>query len=260
MTNDAPVRFERSGAVALITLNRPEVLNAFDRAMRCGVRDRLLAVADDPAVRAVVITGEGRLFSAGADLKAGVPAAAETRAMLVDEYGPGIMAIAAMPKPVIAALNGAAVGIGMAYALVSDLRVMGESAYLQAPFNDIGLVPDGGLSALLPHALGYGRAFELVADSRRLGAAECLALGLTHRVVPDTDVRDEALAWARALAARPRLALAASKRAMRRGLDLDLAAALAREAELQGALAESADCAEGIAAFRDKRPPKFTGP
>lgn len=257
MPDTASVKLDRLGPVALVTLNRPEVLNAFDASMRRELRDLLLKLGRDASVRAVVITGEGRLFSSGADLKAGVPMAAATRAQLLEDYGPGILAIAEMPKPVVAALNGAAVGIGLAFALVCDLRVMAAGAYLQAPFIDIGLLPDGGLSWLLPRTLGYGRAFDLVASSRKLDAAACLELGLVNRVVADGIAASEAVAWAQTLARRPALALAATKRALRAGLTGDLARAIEREAELQGPLAESADCAEGIAAFRDKRPPKF---
>jgi 2-(1,2-epoxy-1,2-dihydrophenyl)acetyl-CoA isomerase len=254
------VRLERHGAVTVITLDRPDVLTAFDSAMRCGVRDALQASASDAAVRAVVLTGAGRLFSAGADLKTGAPTAEEARAQLLQEYGPGIVAITQMPKPVIAALNGPAVGIGLAYALACDLRVIAEGAYLQAPFNTIGLLPDGGLSWLLPRLLGYGRAFELVVESRKVDAAQAFALGLVDRVVPDGAAVREALTWAQSMAQGPALAIAATKRAFREALaGGDLAAALEREAELQAGLVESADCAEGIAAFREKRDPRFSG-
>lgn len=259
MADTPSVLLERIGAVALITLNRPDVLNAFDARMRCGLRDRLQALAKDSAVRAVVITGAGRLFSSGADLKAGAPAVAEARKQLLEEYGPGLLAIAEMPKPVIAALDGPAVGIGAAYALICDLCVMAEGAYIQAPFNDIGLLPDGGLSWLLPRALGYARAFEFVAGSRKLAAAECVTLGLVNRLVAEGTAAQHARAWAQTLAERPALALAATKRAMRAGLAGSYADALVTEADLQSLLVGSADCAEGIAAFRAKRPPKFTG-
>jgi len=259
MSQTASVIVERSGRVAVLKLNRPEVLNAFDAQMRCTCRDRLRELASDEQIRAVVIAGEGRLFSSGADLKAGVPSAAGTSSQLLDEYGPGLRAIVDMPKPVIAALEGPAVGIGLAYALTCDLRVMAESAYLQAPFNDIGLMPDGGLSWLLPTSMGYARAFELVADSRQLSAAECLALGLVNRVVADGTALEQACAWAAALAERPALALAATKKAMRQALSSAHERILRAEAELQAALVQSADCAEGIAAFRDKRKPTFTG-
>jgi 2-(1,2-epoxy-1,2-dihydrophenyl)acetyl-CoA isomerase len=245
--------------VALVTLTRPEVLNAFDRELRCGLRDNLHSLGVDSGVRAVVLTGAGRYFSSGADLKAGAPTSSETRSQLLDEYGPGLMAIAEMPKPVIAALDGPAVGIGLAYALGCDLRVMAEDAFMQAPFNSIGLIPDGGLSWLLPRAMGYSRAFEAVVDAEAIAAADCLRLGLANRVVAAGTAREEALDWAARLAARPTLAIAASKRALRAGSVGSYEAALALEAELQAPLVESADCAEGIAAFLEKRPPLFRG-
>ncbi len=249
----------RLGATALIKLNRPDVLNAFDAGMRNALRDALRAAGADAGVRAVVLTGEGRLFSAGADLKAGLPDAAQAHSQLLEEYGPALTAIAEMPKPVIAALDGPAVGIGLAYALICDLRVMAESAYLQAPFLDIGLLPDGGLTWLLPRSLGYARAYEFVAESQKLDSAQCLALGLVNRVVADGTAIAEALDWADALAQRPALALAATKKAMRAASGSTYAQTLVTEAELQGPLVESRDCAEGIAAFIEKRPPKFSG-
>jgi len=258
MTGTGSVITDRVGTTALIKLNRPDVLNAFDADMRRALRDTLQAVADDTSVRVVVLTGEGRAFSAGADLKAGVPTAAQAHSQLLEEYGPALTAIAEMPKPVIAALDGPAVGIGLAYALICDLRVMAESAYLQAPFNDIGLLPDGGLSWLLPRMLGYGHAFEFIAESHKLDAARCLDLGLVNRIVADGHAVGEALAWADTLAQGPALALAASKQAMRSALSSTYAQALITEAELQGPLVESQDCAEGIAAFIEKRPPKFS--
>jgi 2-(1,2-epoxy-1,2-dihydrophenyl)acetyl-CoA isomerase len=259
MADRAPVAVERDGSVAVVTLTRPEVLNAFDRALRCGLRDVLDTLGNDASVRAVVLTGAGRYFSSGADLKAGAPSADETRAQLLDEYGPGLIAIARMPKPVIAALDGPAVGIGLAYALSCDLRVMAEDAFLQAPFNSIGLIPDGGLSWLLPQALGYARAFETVVDAEILGADECLRLGLVNRVVAAGTATAESRVWAARLARRPALAVAASKRALRAGCVGTYEEALRLEAALQAPLVESADCAEGIAAFREKRDPHFTG-
>ncbi|MDH3418298.1 MAG: enoyl-CoA hydratase-related protein [Gammaproteobacteria bacterium] len=258
MTGTGSVITDRVGTTALVKLNRPDVLNAFDAGMRSALRDTLQAVGDDTSVRVVVLTGEGRLFSAGADLKAGAPTAAQAHSQLLEEYGPALTAIADMPKPVIAALDGPAVGIGLAYALICDLRVMAESAYLQAPFNDIGLLPDGGLSWLLPRMLGYGHAFEFIAESRKLDATRCLDLGLVNRIVADGHAVLEALAWAETLAQRPALALAASKQAMRSALSSTYAQALIMEAELQGPLVESQDCAEGIAAFIEKRLPKFS--
>jgi len=259
MTGSDSVITDRVGTTALIKLNRPDVLNAFDAEMRCALRDALDNVGEDADVRVVVLTGEGRLFSAGADLKAGLPNAEQAHVQLLEEYGPALTSIANMPKPVIAALDGSAVGIGLAFALICDLRVMAESAYLQAPFNDIGLLPDGGLTWLLPRFLGYGRAFEFVAESGKLGASRSLELGLVNRIVADGHATTEALAWADALARRPALALAASKKAMRAALGSTYAQAIATEAELQAPLVASQDCAEGIAAFLEKRRPQFSG-
>jgi len=258
MSESGPVIVERNDAVALIELNRPAVLNAFDRELRCQLRDALQALGNDAAVRAVVLTGASGAFSSGADLKAEPPVAGQTRQQLLEEYGPGLVAIADMPKPVIAAVDGPAVGIGLAYALVCDLRVMGESAYLQAPFNQIGLLPDGGLSWLLPRLLGYAHAFEFVVEAAKLSAAECLALGVANRVVADGSAKAAALAWAHALAARPARAVAATKRALRAALASDYAAAIAAEAELQAPLVDSDDFREGVTAFREKRSPRFT--
>jgi 2-(1,2-epoxy-1,2-dihydrophenyl)acetyl-CoA isomerase len=259
MTSTASVIIDRVGTTALIKLNRPDVLNAFDASMRRALRDSLQAVGDDASVRVVVLTGEGRFFSSGADLKAGLPNAAQAHSQLLEEYGPALASIAEMPKPVIAALDGPAVGIGLAYALICDLRVMAQSAYLQAPFNDIGLLPDGGLTWLLPRLLGYGRAYEFIAESQKLDAAQCLELGLVNRTVADGRAIPEALAWAEALGQRPALALTATKKALRAALVSTYGQALITEAQLQGPLVESKDCAEGIAAFIEKRPPKFSG-
>ena len=257
MSASGSVIVERAGPVALVELGRPAVLNAFNRELRCQLRDTLQALAAEAAVRAVVLTGAGGAFSSGADLKAEPPVAEETQAQLLEEYGPGLLAIAEMAKPVIAALEGPAVGIGLAYALISDLRIMGESAYLQAPFNQIGLLPDGGLSWLLPRMLGYARAFEFVVETAKFSASQCLTLGLANRVVADGAARQAALEWAEALADRPALAVAATKTALRAAALGDYRAAIALEAELQAPLIDSADFREGVLAFREKRRAKF---
>ena len=259
MSDSQTVLFRQEGAVAHITLNRPEVLNAIDGEMRLALRDALESVAKDASVRVVVLTGRGRFFSAGADLKAARPSAEDTTRLLLEEYGPGLRAIVEMPKPVIAALNGPAVGIGLAYALASDLIVMGENAYLQAPFIKLNLLPDGGLSWMLPRALGYRRAFEFVADAQELSADRALELGLVNRVVHGDRVLPEAEDWARALCARPPLGLAAAKQALRRNATEDYAGSMEVEARLQGPLVESDDSEEGFTAFLEQREPRFRG-
>lgn len=259
MNSSQTVLFQQQGAVARITLNRPDVLNAIDDEMRLALRDSLQSVAADESTRVVVITGSGRFFSAGADLKASRPSAANTTRLLLEEYGPGLRAIAEMPKPVIAALNGPAVGIGLAYALASDLIVMAESAYLQAPFIKLGLLPDGGLSWMLPRALGYQRAFEFVTDAQSFAAARALELGLVNRVVKDERALSEAEAWADSLCTRAPLGLAAAKQALRRHATLDFTGSMGSEARAQGLLVGTDDCQEGFNAFIERREPRFKG-
>ena len=259
MSSSETVLYQRLDAVVRITLNRPDALNAIDEEMRVALRDVLQAAAADESVRAVIITGSGRFFSAGADLKASRPSAEETTRLLLEEYGPGLLAIADMPKPVIAALNGPAVGIGLAFALTSDLIVMAESAYLQAPFVRIGLLPDGGLSWILPRTLGYQRAFEFVADAQAITADRALELGLVNRVVKDEHVASEAEDWAHSLCARAPLGLAGAKRALRRSAHSDHEGSLRTEAILQGPLIETDDCQEGFEAFVEQREPRFRG-
>src|SRR5688572_2573040 len=188
---------ERRGAVAIVTLNRPESLNGFTTELRLALKTALEEVAVDPAVRAVVLTGAGRGFSAGADLKAEpMTAGAVVERQLNEEYGAALRTIATMPKPVIAAVNGFATGIGGSFALVCDLVVMGQNAFFQVPFNKIALVPDGGMSWLLTERVGHRRAFEIAVSGERVPAARCLEWGLANRIVPDETVLDAAVAWA----------------------------------------------------------------
>jgi 2-(1,2-epoxy-1,2-dihydrophenyl)acetyl-CoA isomerase len=160
---------------------------------------------------------------------------------------------------VISAVNGFAAGIGLSFALVADLVVMGESAFLLSPFSNIGLVPDGGATWLLPRLIGYQRAYQLCIENERIVAPRCLELGLANRVVPDDQLLSATVTWAHALARRAPLALARTKQAMRRASEVTYLEALKLEAELQKASVESADCKEGVAAFLEKRKPRFTG-
>ncbi len=167
------VLVERRGRVAIVTLNRPESLNGFTSGLRNALKKELQAVAADESVRAVVLTGAGRGFSAGADLKAEpMTSGTEVERQLNEEYGAALREIARMPKPVIAAVNGFATGIGGSFALVCDLVVMGEGAFFQVPFAKIGLVPDGGLTWLLTERVGHRRAFELAISGDRVPAAQ----------------------------------------------------------------------------------------
>lgn len=251
------VRYETHDAVAVITLNRPDSMNGFNTELRAGVVAALDRARDDTAVRVVVFTGEGRCFSAGADLKAGIDRDVEE--ILQSEYRPVQEAIADIPKPVIAAVPGSAAGIGMSMVLQCDLVIMADNAFLLAPFTTISLVPDGGLSWLLVRQLGYHRAFQLSVESERIPAERCVELGLANKVVPAADLKDAALEWARSLAGRAPLSLAATKRAMRVALDHDWSASYDVEAKLQGELLGCEDNKEGIAAFFEKRAPVFKG-
>lgn len=253
------VRYETPDeAVALITLDRPQQLNAFNKQMRGDLTDAVCRASADAAVRAVVITGEGRGFSAGAD----VTDAAMGRIVedvLNTEYAAFLSVIQTMEKPVIAAVNGPAAGIGMSLALTCDLRVIAADAYLMSAFANIGLVPDGGLSWLLTQEVGYARAYQLAIEAEKISPERCLELGLVNRVAEAGGAGAEALAWARSLSARAPLALAATKRAFRAAAQDGLRNAHAYEAMLQNRLLASEDCREGVAALLQKRKPAFKG-
>ncbi len=259
MVDYSTVDYITDGPVALVVLNRPDAMNAFNADLRAELAEALQRAGSDPAVRAVVLAGNGRVFSAGADLKAGFPDGNQVRKQLREEYRPGLVAIADMEKPVISAIHGSAAGIGLSFALAADLSVMGEGAFLLSPFSNIGLIPDGGATWLLPRALGYGRAFQVAVENERVSAQVCLETGLVNRVVADDRVRDEALEWAHSLSERAPRALGLTKKAMRRAASLDFADSIDFEAELQSECIDSEDCKEGVSAFLEKRKPKFTG-
>jgi 2-(1,2-epoxy-1,2-dihydrophenyl)acetyl-CoA isomerase len=260
MNHPTPVvSYDAEGAIARIALNRPEALNSFDAAMRAELTKSLRRAADDSSVRAVVLTGAGRAFTAGADLKAGMKDGPDTRRQIIEEYAPAINAIAEMPKPVIAAVEGFVAGIGCAHVLASDLVVMAENAFLMLPFANIALVPDGGITWLLERRIGHRLAFELAADAERIPAARCRELGLVNRVVPAGTAIEVATEWAGNLALRPPLALARTKQLLRECSSMSLVQAQEREAALQSECIDSADFREGVDAFLAKRPPKFTG-
>jgi 2-(1,2-epoxy-1,2-dihydrophenyl)acetyl-CoA isomerase len=255
MTADPPVLSERHGAVALVTINRPATRNALSGEVAAAIHDALVAAAADPAVRVVVLTGAGGAFSAGADLKEGLPPDRRVEEVINYRYRPSLELIAGMDKPVIAAIPGPAAGIGMSYALACDLIVMAEEGYLLSPFATISLVPDGGATWFLARRLGYHRAFQTEA----VRAAECLELGLANRVVPGAELIEHTLSWAAELAERAPLALAGTKHAMRQAMHLSWSDTVTAEAKQQNVCATSADASEGIAAFLGKRKPRFEG-
>lgn len=252
------VRYEQSGAVAVLTLNRPDAMNAFTTELSLELQLALEKAAADEGVRVVILTGEGRCFSAGADLNAGFEGR-NVFGKLQYEYRPVLSAIATMAKPVIAVVPGSAAGIGMSTALHCDLMIMADNAFLLSPFTTISLVPDGGLTWLLVRQLGYRRAFQLSVEAERIPAERCVELGLANRALPAEDLQSAALEWAEALAQRAPLSLAATKKTMRHAVDNDWASTFNMEADWQQALAGSEDNLEGVQAFFDKRVPEFKG-
>ena len=251
------VKYAQDGATAIITLNRPESMNAFTTDLRKGLSAALQQANDDDAIRVVILTGEGRCFSAGADLKDGLNRS--VREMLLQEYRPVQEAIASMPKPIIAAVPGSAAGIGLSIALQCDLLIMADNAFMLSPFTTISLIPDGGLNWLLVRQLGYRRAFQLSVESERIAADRCIELGLANKTVPADELHDAALQWAQAIEKRAPLSVAGTKRLMRFAAENDWSSSYEAEAELQGELVGCDDNREGVLAFFEKRAPEFKG-
>ncbi len=252
------IRFEQADGVATITLDRPDSLNALNATMRRELRAALKAVARDETVRAVIITGAGRGFCSGADLRGG-DAEREFRRILTDEYHPVVTAIRDLPKPVIAAVNGVAAGAGVSLALACDLVYAAEEARFIQAFVRIGLVPDSGSTRTLVRALGRHRAAQLIFSGEPLSATEAHAAGLVNVVVPAAELAAAAHAAAAGLAAAPTTAIGYAKRAINHAEDALLSESLAMEAALQELAGRTADHAEGVAAFGEKREPRFIG-
>lgn len=263
MANDQLIA-QRDGSVLTLRMNNPDRLNALSSGLTEGLVDELTAAGDDDGVRAIVLTGEGRGFSAGADLTAlQEPYLRGERpklsGFLRGGYNRLIPLLAESPKPVIAAINGVTAGAGVSLALACDLRLASVAASFSLAFVRIGLIPDSGACALLPRAVGMARALELALLSDKVDAATALDIGLVHRVVPADALMDEAHALARRMAEMPTKAIGLTKRAFRGAERLTLAETLELEADLQDEAAASDDHREGVLAFLEKRPASFTG-
>jgi 2-(1,2-epoxy-1,2-dihydrophenyl)acetyl-CoA isomerase len=272
MTNDVTrastitpmsVLTERDGAVTTITLNRPEAMNAADTTLRDGLRDAVEQVRADPHTRAVILTGAGKGFCSGADLRSGFEAAEDGRpdihTALQDHFHPIIEGLRTMPKPVISAVNGPAVGIGISFALAGDLVLAAQSAYFMLAFVNIGLVPDGGSSFLIPERIGFARASEMALLGERVPAPKALEWGLVNRVVADGELQGAAHALATRMAAGPTRSYAGVKEQLNAWAFADFQRQLALEADLQHEAARTSDFVEGVTAFVEKRAPRFSG-
>jgi 2-(1,2-epoxy-1,2-dihydrophenyl)acetyl-CoA isomerase len=255
------ILLEQRDGVLTITLNRPDVLNAFNDQMSAEMQDALRDAERDAAVRCLVLTGAGRGFCSGQDLRD--RAAGNTTFSFVDSlrqrYNPIITKLRTIEKPVLAAVNGVAAGAGCSLALACDLRLASEKASFIEVFARVGLVPDSGSTYFLPRLIGLGKAFELSFLAEPISADDALRIGLVNWMVPETDFAARTGEIARRLAQGPTKGFGLIKRAMNRNLDADLASALDYEALMQGAAGRTDDHREGVAAFLEKRTATFEG-
>jgi len=249
---------QRDGAVLTITLNRPEVFNAFNASLHAALAEALAAAAA-PDVRAVVVTGAGRGFCAGQDLKEFQELPESIRERLERTYHPNVRALRALEKPVIAAVNGPCAGAGLSLACACDIRITVDAATFVPGFIGIGLVPDSGGSWFLHRLLGFARAFEWMTSNRKLTAAEAHAWGLVSEVVEAEGLAARAAELAGFYAALPTRGIGLTKRLFEHAFTASLDEQLALEAALQQEATETADFAEGVSAFLEKRAPRFSG-
>jgi 2-(1,2-epoxy-1,2-dihydrophenyl)acetyl-CoA isomerase len=259
----SPVRYVVDGAVATITLDRPDAMNSLDTATKVALRDHLFRAAEDHVVRAVVLTGSGRAFCVGQDLKEHADALADGSADLGqtvrDHYNPIATTLATMPKPVVAAVNGIAAGAGAAFAFACDLRVVADTAGFNLAFAAVGLSCDSGSSWLLPRLVGWARARELLLLPRTVKADEALDMGLATEVVPADEVLERATELGRQLAAGPTQAYAAIRAVVEYSATHGLAESVANEGALMQRTGATEDHRAAVAAFLAKEPPNFAG-
>ncbi len=247
--------------IAAVRLNRPDRRNALTSEMLSELHNAVVTAADDPAVRAITLTGEGPTFCAGQDLSifTGQLEGHAVRDAIVKYYKPLIMAMVEIEKPIIGAINGGAAGAGASLALACDLRVMADDAYILQAFSNIGLVPDAGSTWFMARLVGYSRALQLCIEAERIPAARCLEWGICNRVVHAGELQGTAQAWARSLAQRPTLAIGWTKQALCAAMTTTLEASIHLEADLQAQAVQTADHREGVMAFGQKRAPQFRG-
>lgn len=252
--------YELAGGVVTITMNRPDVYNAFNEQMKSDMNDALKEAGKDQAVRCVVLRGAGdKAFCSGQDLKEHAGAKRSLKASLEKSYNPMVRKIRAMEKPVIGMINGVAAGAGCSLALACDMRIMSSSAKLIEVFVRIALVPDSGSHWFLPRLVGMARAFEYAATGRDIGAEEAGRVGLVNKVVPPEQLELETMTLANAFAQAPTKTIGLIKRTLNKSLSADLETILEYEATIQQIASETEDHREGVTAFLEKRPAVFRG-
>lgn len=259
-----PLGIERDGGLAVLTLDRPEVLNAIDEELTAALASALLDAASDATVRAVVITGAGRAFSSGQDLRDRLMLVAQPSTLhlgreLKRRYHPVVATMRTMRKPVIAAVHGIAAGAGFALALACDVRIAAASASFRAGWGRVGLAPDAGAAFFLPRLVGWGRAMDLMLTGEPVTADEALRIGLVTRVFPDTEFAREWKAYAMTIAGGATEAYALTKEGLNAAWERDFSSFLEVEADLQERAGRTRDYAEGVRAFAEKRRPEFEG-
>jgi 2-(1,2-epoxy-1,2-dihydrophenyl)acetyl-CoA isomerase len=251
------VKINKENKVASIEINRPDVLNAFNSQLIWDLQEATKLVKDDDNIRVVVLSGSGRAFSSGADLSEADANWDGSKDALSRGFKPSFENIISMPKPVIASIQGPAAGIGAAFAMACDLRVMSDDAYILSVFSNIALIPDGGLSWLLPKYLGYSKAYEYAIEAKKIDAKECLQFGLANKVTTVDKLKEDTLEWAARLAKRSPQALANTKILMRESLSNSYWDTYQSEAEIQNSLTRSPQNHEAVLAFFEKREPNF---
>ena len=243
--------------VSTIRLNRPDLLNAVNEQLVWDLQEATQEVMNDEDTKVVILTGAGRGFSAGADLSERKASWSGSKDALMRGYRPSFENIINMPKPVIASIPGPAAGVGAAFAMSCDLRVMSENAYLLSVFSNIALVPDGGLSWFLPKFMGYAKAYEHAIEAKKISASDCLKYGIANKVVPADDLEKTSIDWATTLAKRSSQSLNHTKRLMRESLSVSYWDTFKNEAEIQNELTVSEQNREAVKAFLEKREPNF---
>jgi 2-(1,2-epoxy-1,2-dihydrophenyl)acetyl-CoA isomerase len=254
------VEHDDAAGITTVTLNRPDALNSLTVPMKQALLAAVQSLDGRSETRAVILTGAGRAFCAGQDLRERLrPDAAPLGVEVRERYNPIIRAMRGLEQPIVAAINGVAAGAGASLAMAADIRIAADTASIALAFGRVGLVPDSGATWFLPRLVGLTRAVELALLNEPVGAADAVRLGLVGRVVPADQLAPAAREIAGRLAAGAPRAIALTKRALAAAWDRDLESALEAEAELQDAAGRTKDHAEGMAAFLAKRPPRFTG-